>query len=136
MQMDMIEVQALPRRKIGATELEVVTLGLGCASLGNLYRPVSDEQAKETAQCADRVRQLEKVCDEFQVSLPAAALQFPLACPSVASVIVGMGNPQRITPALKLFSMDIPTEFWQALHAEGLLHPAAPVPESRQTSCA
>ena len=89
-----------------------------------------------TPAIIDRVRRLEMVCDEFQVSLPAAALQFPLACPSVASVIVGMGNPLRITCTLKLFSMDIPTEFWQALHAEGLLHPAAPVPESRQTTCA
>ena len=82
-----------------------------------------------------RVQRLETVCDEFQVSLPAASLQFPLACPSVASVIVGMGNPQRISHTLELFSMDIPTEFWQALRAEGLLHPAAPVPEAGQTAC-
>lgn len=84
----------------------------------------------------ERVQRLESVCAEFEVLLPAAALQFPLACPSVASVIVGMGNPQRITHTLKLFSMDIPAEFWQVLRAEGLLHPAAPVPEGGQVTCA
>ena len=84
----------------------------------------------------ERVQRLETVCGEFQVSLPAAALQFPLACPAVASVIVGMGNPLRITHTLKLFSMDIPAEFWQALRAEGLLHPAAPVPEGGRVTCA
>ena len=80
------------------------------------------------AEIIERVRCLEKVCDEFQVSLPAAALQFPLASPVVASVIVGMGNPQRITQTLELFTSSIPAEFWLALRAEGLLHPAAPVP--------
>ena len=84
----------------------------------------------------ERVQRLETVCGEFQVPLPAAALQFPLACSAVASVIVGMGNPLRITNTLKLFSMDIPAEFWQALRAEGLLHPAAPVPEGGRVTCA
>ena len=42
----------LPCRKIGRTGLEIVTLGLGCASLGNLYRPVDDALAQATAQKA------------------------------------------------------------------------------------
>ena len=33
------------RRRIGNTGLEVDVLGMGCASLGNLYRPVSDAAA-------------------------------------------------------------------------------------------
>ena len=80
------------------------------------------------AEIIERVRRLETVCDGFQVSLPAAALQFPLACPAVAGIIVGMGNPQRIAHTLELFTSNLPTEFWQTLHAEGLLHPSAPIP--------
>lgn len=80
------------------------------------------------AAIIERVRRLESVCDEFRVPLPAAALQFPLACPVVASIIVGMGNPQRIAHTLELFTSSIPAEFWQALRAEELLHPAAPIP--------
>ena len=76
----------------------------------------------------ERVRRLENVCAEFQVSLAAAALQFPLACPAVAGVIVGMGSPERINQTLELFNSPVPGEFWQALRTEGLLHPAAPVP--------
>ena len=75
-----------------------------------------------------RVRQLEDVCDEFEVPLAAAALQFPLAHPAVASVIVGTGNPQRVTHTQELFNHPIPADFWQALRDEGLLHPEAPVP--------
>ena len=80
------------------------------------------------AAIIERVQRLETVCDEFQVSLSAAALQFPLACPTVAGIIVGTGNPQRITRTLALFTCPIPAEFWQALRDKELLHPAAPVP--------
>ncbi len=45
-------VQTLPRRKIGNTDLEVATLGLGCAGLGSLYRPITDAQARETLRYA------------------------------------------------------------------------------------
>ena len=81
----------------------------------------------------EQVQHLENVCAEFQVPLPVAALQFPLACPAVAGVIVGMGSPQRINQTLEFFTRPIPCEFWQALRIEGLLHPAAPVPEGNQT---
>lgn len=80
------------------------------------------------AQVIERVKRLEAVCDEFHVDLSAAALQFPLAHPTVASVVVGMGNPQRVTRTLTLFTRAIPAGFWQALRDNDLLHPAAPVP--------
>lgn len=38
--------------RIGATDLEVGSLGLGCAPLGNLYRAVSDSAAAETLEAA------------------------------------------------------------------------------------
>ena len=80
------------------------------------------------APVIERVRRLETICDEFQAPLPAAALQFPLAHPAVASVIVGTGNPQRVAHTRELFNHPIPADFWQALRDEGLLHPDAPVP--------
>ena len=76
----------------------------------------------------ERVRRIEKVCEHFRVPLAAAAVQFPLACTVVATVVVGMGNPQRVAQTLRLYSCPIPAEFWCSLRAEGLLHPAAPLP--------
>lgn len=99
-------------------------LALGSKSEQPLY--YNYEPAPTTI--IDKVRRLETVCDEFQVALPAAALQFPLACPAVASVIVGMGNPQRVARTLELFAAPVPAEFWQALRDKGLLHLAAPLP--------
>lgn len=39
---------SLPVRPLGRTRLQVSELGLGAASLGNLYQPISDAEAQET----------------------------------------------------------------------------------------
>jgi len=44
----------LEKRRLGATDVEVTTLGFGGANLGNLYRAVSDEQASEVMDTAWR----------------------------------------------------------------------------------
>lgn len=76
----------------------------------------------------DRVRAMEAVCKAYQVPLAAAALQFPLCHPAVASLIPGMGSPRRITQTLGLVNTTIPPEFWDALMAQGLLREDAPIP--------
>lgn len=42
----------LEKRQIGATDLHIETLGFGCASLGNLYHPISDGEAKQIIDTA------------------------------------------------------------------------------------
>jgi D-threo-aldose 1-dehydrogenase len=75
-----------------------------------------------------RVAALKAVCAAHDVPLPAAALQFPLAHPSVACVIPGMADSAQVTANLDLFHHDIPTGLWADLKTEGLLHDSAPVP--------
>jgi D-threo-aldose 1-dehydrogenase len=76
----------------------------------------------------DRVRCIEAVCDDFGVTLAAAALQFPLAHPNVVSVIPGLGNVRRIQQTLGLYREPIPQDFWTALREASLLRPDVPVP--------
>ena len=76
----------------------------------------------------DRVRRLEAHCERHGVPLAAAALQFPLAHPQVASVIPGLGSPLRITRTLELFRTRISDAFWHDLRNEGLIHNDAPIP--------
>jgi len=71
---------------------------------------------------------LEAICRDFDVPLPAAALQFPLAHPAVVSVIPGIGNVRRIEQTLELFAADIPASFWAALREQDLLQEGAPIP--------
>ena len=76
----------------------------------------------------ERVARIEDVCDRHRVTLAAAALQFPLAHPSVVSVIPGIGKPDRVRQTLALHEEAIPGDFWAELQAEGLLRADAPVP--------
>ena len=77
---------------------------------------------------AERVCRLAAVCERHGVELPAAALQFPLAHPAVASVIPGAINAAEVRKNLALFARPIPAAFWAELRHEKLLDPAAPVP--------
>ncbi|MGO9931605.1 MAG: aldo/keto reductase [Steroidobacteraceae bacterium] len=76
----------------------------------------------------DRVRRLEGICDRFNMPLAAAALQFPLAHPQVASVIPGLCSAHHVQLTAKLYETNIPTMFWQQLKREGLLRADAPIP--------
>ena len=75
-----------------------------------------------------KVAQLESLCRNFGIPLPAAALQFPLGHSSVASVIPGLRNRKELADTLAWASFAIPDQFWSALSDSGLLHPEAPVP--------
>ncbi len=79
---------------------------------------------------AARVVALQAVCEVHQVNLIAAALQFPLAHPSVVSVIPGAMNSTEQSANLAAMSEPIPTEFWQDLKDQNLLREDAPVPGS------
>ncbi len=61
--------------------------------------------------------------------LAAAALQFPLAHPLVASVIPGLDSPARVAQAVSLYRHKIPPALWRELRAESLLRPDAPIPD-------
>ncbi|MCP5087825.1 MAG: aldo/keto reductase [Rhodobacteraceae bacterium] len=75
-----------------------------------------------------KVKRLSDTCEEFDVPLPAAALQFPLGHDGVASVIPGLRNRRELSDTLGWVARAIPGEFWQELKIRDLLHPDAPTP--------
>ena len=76
----------------------------------------------------EKVHRLESICEEFDVPLAAAALQFPLAHPAVVSVIPGLESVSRVAQTIALYRTKIPSGFWARLRAAALLHPDAPLP--------
>jgi D-threo-aldose 1-dehydrogenase len=84
--------------------------------------------AVASAEVQAKVRALQATCREYGVSLPAAALQFPLAHPAVVSIIPGAARPSEITQNVAALSSRIPEAFWTALKTKGLIDPAAPTP--------
>jgi D-threo-aldose 1-dehydrogenase len=78
----------------------------------------------------ERVRRIEAVCARHDVTLPAAALRFPLGHPGVAAVIPGAFHPDQVRRNVAAFATPIPTDFWAELKHEGLLRADAPVPDA------
>ena len=76
----------------------------------------------------ERVRRLEALSGELSVPLQAAALQFPLAHPAVASVVAGCVTGAEARHCAAMFAHPIPAGFWDALRDRGLVDPRAPVP--------
>jgi len=76
----------------------------------------------------EKVQRMEQVCARHGVPLPAAALQFPVGHPSVASVIPGAVSAREVEQNLTSFRHPIPADLWAELKAEGLLRQDAPVP--------
>lgn len=60
----------------------------------------------------DRARHIEALCASYDVPLAAAALQFSLRDPRIASTIVGMSRPERVTETIALITRAIPDALW------------------------
>ena len=92
------------------------------------HMPYYDYQPA-TPAIIKRVQSIECICNAHGVTLPAAALQFPLASSWVSSIIPGLGAPEHIQAAMNWMNEEIPIEFWREMITEGHIHPDAPIPQ-------
>ena len=76
----------------------------------------------------ERARRLAGVCARFGVPLQAAAIQFPVGHPAVATVLVGCRSAAELEEDVGFFERAIPGELWEALRQEGWLPAEAPTP--------
>jgi D-threo-aldose 1-dehydrogenase len=68
------------------------------------------------------------VLERHGTTLPAAAAQFALAHPAVATVCLGARDRGQVERNAALLDEPVPEQAWQELVAEGLLREGAPVP--------
>jgi D-threo-aldose 1-dehydrogenase len=85
------------------------------------YAPAPD-------QLVARAQQLAEVCARHDVPLKAAAVQFPLAHPAIASIVAGVRRGDHLDEYPVLFRQPIPAGLWSELRSEGLLPADAPTP--------
>lgn len=85
------------------------------------YEPADDAVLK-------RAQALEAVCEEFDVPLRAAAIQFPLAHDAVAAIVVGARTAEEVDDNLAMLQLDIPDELWSTMKEKELIRESAPVP--------
>lgn len=69
----------------------------------------------------NKAKKIKNICDNFNVPLKAAALQFGLNHPSVASTIPGPRTPLEIEDNLKMLSYKIDDSLWEKLRNDNLI---------------
>lgn len=81
------------------------------------------------SEIISKTLQIKDVCDKYDVPLRAAALQFVLAHPAVASVIPGTKSPEHQKDNYLMMGYPIPSALWGELKEENLIHVDAPTPD-------
>lgn len=103
------------------------TYNSGILAKGSQDKPTYNYQEAPSA-IVEKARSLEAVAARHQVSLKAAASQFALAHPAIATIIPGTRQPDRVEENAALLRQDIPAAFWEEIRSEALIHSEAPVP--------
>ena len=106
-------------RKVG-----IVIAGVYNSGLLAVNRPVSEAKYNyETAPDAlvARARLLAEVCERHGVTLPQAALAYPLMHPAVVSVVVGMRTGEQVDSNVRRYTVETPPGLWTDLETEGLI---------------
>jgi len=71
-------------------------------------------------QLWQRLVRIAAICKDYDVPLPAAAIQFPLQADAVLSVVVGGSRPAQLRQNAEYAALEIPAQLWAELKEEGL----------------
>lgn len=104
--------------QMGVAVANAAPYGSGILAKGpDAYARYAYQDAPE--EIVERTRKLAAVCQEYDVPLIAAALQFSLRDPRVTTTVVGMTKPERVQQTIDLATLTLPDELWPALDAVG-----------------
>jgi len=112
-------------------ERGIAIIGGGVYNSGILADPKPGghyNYAAAPAELVERAQKIREVCARHRVPIKAAAVQFPLGHPAVECIVVGCRSAAQLDESLAMFELDIPSEMWTDLKAEGLLPNEAPAP--------
>ncbi|WP_448004086.1 aldo/keto reductase [Agromyces bauzanensis] len=73
------------------------------------------------ADILERARRLAAVCADAGVSLPVAALHFPLRHPAVRAILVGTARAADVRQNLERLREPVPDALWEALREQDLI---------------
>ena len=75
-----------------------------------------------------RAQRFYDLCGQHGIAVGAAALQFPLAHPAVATVVCGLRSPAEVDSAVRRMDTSLPPALWTDLRQAGLLDADARTP--------
>ncbi|TDU91842.1 D-threo-aldose 1-dehydrogenase [Kribbella voronezhensis] len=112
-------------------DVQVVAVGIFNSGLLSQPRPAPDatfNYAPAPDSLVSKANQLADVCESHGVTLPAAALKFPLFHPAVAGIAVGCRTAEEVHTNAALSRIEIPDALWTDLKSANLLRSDAPTP--------
>jgi D-threo-aldose 1-dehydrogenase len=117
-----------------AAERGVGVLAAGVFNSGLLARDRPDPDATfnykpAPAELIQRATKIADICAEYETTLPAAALHFVLAHPTVVTAVLGMSTPDHVGRNLGLLAVPPADDLWEALRQQGLLPDSAVTPD-------
>ncbi len=127
----LLDQEALPELLPLCVERGIAIVLGGVMNSGVLADPRADSHFNyqpAPAAVVERARRLEAVCARHGVPLKAAAIQFPLAHPAVASLVAGVRKVGHLDDYPALMRLPIDPALWAELRSEGLIPPDAPTP--------
>ncbi len=104
--------------------VSVVAAGVYNSGILSRPRPADDalyQYAPADAELRARAVRIAEVCEAHGVTLPCAAVQFPLRHPAVESVVVGLRSSEHVESAATRMSTAIPPSLWTDLAGAGLI---------------
>ena len=109
-----------------ALEKKVSIIAAGVFNSGVLANPVEGahyDYEPASQEILEKARAIGKFLERYDVSLPAAALQFPLRHPAVTSVLTGAGSVEELRSNIAHFDTELPDELWSEMEKAGLIIP-------------
>jgi D-threo-aldose 1-dehydrogenase len=104
--------------------MDVVAAGVFNSGLLAASHPTADaryEYAAAPGAMLAHVTAIERVCERFGISLPTAALHYPLRFPQVSTIVIAAGQPAHLVQNLERLGERVPEELWMRLEADGLV---------------
>lgn len=108
-------------RELGTRVVSVGVYNSGILAKPDLPANAHYNYSQASEEILDRARELARVCKEYDVELPTAAIQFPFRHPAVVNVTVGASKPEQITGSAERMAAKVPDELWQDLLERGLI---------------
>jgi len=101
-------------------ERDVSVVAAGVFNSGILATSRPDPAAKfdyqtATPEVLQRAHRIADICESHGVTVPEAAIAFPLRHPAVTSVVLGMRTPAEVHQNLAAYRAEIPEELWSDL---------------------
>ena len=106
----------------------IVIAGVYNSGLLSRARPATGSKydyADAPEQLIDRATRIAQACERHGVSLPEAAIAFPLLHPAVVSVVIGARSAEQVAGNVARYLAPVPPTLWAELAVLGLLSPLA-----------